>query len=282
MSNTAFIKLLSEYQKLGLEDMIGAELYNEILLSYHSTAIEGSSLTQDEVALLITDGITAAGKPLNDHLMVRDHHYAIKFALEQAKAKVPVTSSLLQNMSALVMKSTGSIVNTALGSYDVSRGDFRKSSVCAQGGKIYMDQAKVPTAVERICQGINYQINLLANPEETYELSFDAHLKLAEIHPFADGNGRVARLLMNFIIHRHNLPLVLLFKEDKAEYIKTLIASQDSGDVSFFRNFMFRQQIKHISSEICRFKQAFPEKYPETKQTEIALGFNVKPKKKKQ
>ena len=95
--------------------------------------------------------------------------------------------------------------------------------------------------------------------EDQLLLSFDAHFDLVSIHPFYDGNGRTSRLFMNFIQAYFNLPLALVFKEDKAEYFEALEATRDHEDLSFFRNFMCVQYQKYLKSIINNFRKSMKE-----------------------
>ncbi|MDR3059848.1 MAG: hypothetical protein LBU84_17140 [Prevotella sp.] len=138
-----FLKLL---ESLNLSDVLNYELINEALISHHSTAIEGSSLTVEETILLLTEGITAKGKPVVHHNMVTDHQAALEWILEQAKSKRDVTPEFIQKLSSLVLKTTGGIINAMAGSYDSSKGDFRKSNVYV-GPRYFLSYQKVEQAV---------------------------------------------------------------------------------------------------------------------------------------
>ena len=87
---------------------------------------------------------------------------------------------------------------------------------------------------------------------EQYELSFNAHLNLVTIHPWVDGNGRTARLLMNYIQFCYNLFPTKIFKEDREEYISALRLSQEDEVNQPFLDFMAGQLKKSISLEIER------------------------------
>ncbi len=89
---------------------------------------------------------------------------------------------------------------------------------------------------------------------EQYELSFNAHLNLVTIHPWVDGNGRTARLLMNYIQFCYNLFPTKIFKEDREEYISALRQSQEEETNLPFLGFMAGQLKKSLSLEIERFK----------------------------
>lgn len=251
--------LLKEFEQLKLKESVNFELMNEIFISHHSTAIEGSSLTEEESRLLIVDGITAKGKPLYDHNMVKDHFEALRFITEEAKKKRPVTPALIQETAARVMRTTGNVIHSAAGDYDSSKGDWRKSSVHV-GNRYFVNYQKVEREVKRLCEAINERIEQVHTPDEVYQLAFDAHFHLVSIHPFADGNGRTSRLLMNYILSYHRLPLATIFKEDKLEYYQALEASRpgdkDEPDLRPIREFMFVQQNKYLSLEVEKYKLA--------------------------
>ena len=88
---------------------------------------------------------------------------------------------------------------------------------------------------------------------EQYELSFNAHLNLVTIHPWVDGNGRTARLLMNYIQFGYHLFPTKIFKEDREEYILSLRQCQDKETNQPFLDFMVGQLKKSLSLEIEHF-----------------------------
>ncbi|MDR3218599.1 MAG: Fic family protein, partial [Dysgonamonadaceae bacterium] len=209
-----------------------------ILISHHSTAIEGSSLTEDETRLLLTEGITAKGKPINDHNMVKDHHAALLETIKMASKKEKFTPEMIRKISALVMKTTGGEINSIAGTYNSALGDWRKSMVYV-GTRYFSDYQKVPSQVKTLCDELNTKIDSVTTQIDVYNLSFDAHFGLVSIHPFADGNGRVSRLLMNYILAYHKLPLAVIFQEDKKEYFVALEESRKNDNIRFFYDFMY-------------------------------------------
>ena len=251
--------LLEQFYELKLKEAVNFELMNEIFISHHSTAIEGSSLTEEESRLLIVDGITAKGKPLYDHNMVKDHFGALRFIVEEARKKREITPVFIQEISAHVMLTTGSIIHSSAGDYDSSKGDWRKSSVHV-GDRYFVNYQKIEREVTRLCEILNQRIKQVQTPDSIYQLAFDAHFYLVSIHPFADGNGRTSRLLMNYILSYHQLPLATIFKEDKLEYYQALEASRpqddEDPDLCPIRDFMFAQQMKYLSMEIKKYRQA--------------------------
>ncbi|MBW6480592.1 MAG: Fic family protein [Bacteroidales bacterium] len=245
------IQLLEKYNKLDIQQAINWEKYNLYSIVHHSTSIEGASLTEIETQLLLDEGITAKGKPLLHHQMQKDHYNALLFVLDSAREKVPFAPDFLKQIAARVMKNTGSIHNTTMGSFDTSKGDFRLLNVYA-GETRFVDFSEVPELVEQFCSELNAATSQRLTKEEALILSFDAHFNLVSIHPFEDGNGRVSRLVMNYIQFYHSLPLCNVFKEDKAEYIKALVDTRESNDIEIFRSFMLSQYKKMLDAEISK------------------------------
>ncbi|MDR2556251.1 MAG: Fic family protein [Bacteroidales bacterium] len=269
-----FLRILNQYNDLGISDALNYEQMNEILISHHSTAIEGSSLTLEESRLLLSEGITAKGKPLEDHNMVKDHYQALRWAIEQAKQKADITPKFIQQMSARVMKNTGKEYSVAAGNFDSSKGDWRKISIFV-GARYFTSYQKIELEVTKLVDIINERNKAATSPVDVYDLAFDAHFGLVSIHPFADGNGRTSRLLMNYILAAHNLPLAVIFKEDRKDYFDALEASRSVEQINLvpFREFMYSQQIKFFKNEIILFEKG-------TKEIDIATAQTQCPRQK--
>jgi Fic family protein len=250
------LKLISEYQDLHLSKIIDFDKFNWYAIVHHSTTIEGSTLTEIETQLLLDEDLTPKGKPLDHSLMVRDHYQALKFVLDAADNKRPATEELIQQINAAVMKNTGITYETVFGRLDSSTGVFRKGSVRA-GSSYFPSYDKVPAMVNKLVSGINNKLEDTSIPMlDKLNLSFDAHFDLVSIHPFYDGNGRTSRLLMNYIQQVYGLPLAVVFKEDKQDYFEALVKTREAEDLNIFRDFMTAQYIKHLSTEISRYKES--------------------------
>ena len=117
-----------------------------------------------------------------------------------------------------------------------------------------MNYLKVPAKVDELCAILQEKQKKMGTLREQYELSFNAHLNLVTIHPWVDGNGRTARLLMNYIQFCYHLFPTKIFKEDREEYILSLRQCQDKETNQPFLSFMAGQLKKSLSLEIERFK----------------------------
>ncbi len=250
---TKLNNLRKTYLDLGIVDAIDYEKFSMISIVYNSTKIEGCSLDENDTRALIEKDITAKGKPLKDHLMVKDHYNAFLFLKDQARQKRKISTGLIQEVGGLVMKNTGGEFNTVLGSFDSSKGDLRLLQVFVDK-KYFPDYSKVPSLLSLLCQSVNSKLDQVEG-EEVLKLSADIHYNLVNIHPFADGNGRASRLLMNYIQMYHNEPLVKIFTEDRLAYIETLNKTEEENDPEIFREFICKQQIKFYKAEISKFKE---------------------------
>jgi Fic family protein len=249
------ILTIDKFNSLNLLDVLDFEKFNQYAITHHSTTIEGSTLTEVETRLLLDEGITPAGKPLLHSLMVQDHFKALQFIISEAKNERKITASFICEINAQVMKNTGSIYSTVFGEIDATKGMFRKENVSA-GNSYFVNYDKVEKLVINLCEKVNNKFANINSVEEKLNLSFDAHFELVSIHPFYDGNGRTSRLLMNYLQLIFNLPMAIVFKEDKAAYFEALQATRNNEDINIFRGFMYGQYVKYLQAEINKFKNA--------------------------
>lgn len=243
--------LREQYISQGIMDSVDYEKFCMISIVYHSSKIEGCSLSETDTRVLLENNRTAQGKPLTDHLMVKDHYQAFLRIKQDAINKRKLSIDFIQEINALVMKSTGALINTISGNFDTSRGDLRLAQVFVDK-KYFPDFTKVPKLLSDLVNNVNDRIDKVTH-DDILRLSADLHYNFVNIHPFGDGNGRTARLLMNYIQLFHNEPLIKIFTEDRAEYIDALNATEENENLDIFRDFICRQQIKFYESELDKF-----------------------------
>lgn len=248
------VPVIEQYQELNLHAIIDYDKFNQFSIVHHSTVIEGSTLTENETRLLLEEGLTPKGKPLVHSLMVKDHYEALQWVLKQADTAQPITTAFIQNVNAAVMKNTGSVYNTALGSVDTAKGEFRKGNVSA-GGNYFVNYSKVPALTETLAAQLAEKMAKTLTITEQIELSFASHFDLVTIHPFYDGNGRTSRLLMNYIQAVYKLPLAIVFKEDKSDYYTALQEARKQESLQPFYTFMYGQYSKYLLNEIAVYKK---------------------------
>ena len=257
------IQLLDEYKRLGIAEQIDYDKFYLYSLITHSTAIEGSTVTEIENQLLFDEGISAKGRSMQEQLMNLDLKKAYEESIRQAKARKDLSIDMLKGLSAIVMKNTGSTYNTLQGTFDSSKGDLRLVNVTAgAGGRSYMNFLKDPNRLADFCTNMNERRQALHQTEdiiEQYLLSFDAHYELVTIHPWVDGNGRMSRLIMNHIQFEYGLVPTKVNKDDKAEYIQALVDSREQDTTEPFREFMLKEHIKNLQHEIATYQESIEE-----------------------
>ena len=245
--------LRKDYLDLKLSHVIDYEKFSMISIVYNSTKIEGCSLTESDTKVLLENNITAKGKPLSDHLMVKDHFAAFQFIKKQSELKLDLSIPFIKNIAAHVMKNTGGEMSTISGEFDTSKGDLRLAQVYVDQ-KYFPDFKKVEGLLKKLVENINTRLKTVSG-NQVLELAADAHYNLVNIHPFGDGNGRTSRLIMNYIQMYHNEPLIKIFTEDRVEYIDALNLTEENEDISVFREFIGKQQIKYYKLEIEKYKK---------------------------
>ena len=246
-------QLVTRYRDLGIDSQIDYDKFYLYSLITHSTAIEGSTITELENQIMFDHGVSLKGKSIEEQSMNLDLKVAYEKAIEQAKQHKPITIDLLISLSALVMRNTGKEYNTALGNFSSARGELRLLNVTAGvGGRSYMNYSKVPTKLAEFCEILNSERAKAStmSVDELYLMSFDAHYNLVTIHPWADGNGRMARLVMNMLQFELGLIPTKILKEDKEEYIKALVATREDDNLDIFRGFMTSMMEQNLQNEI--------------------------------
>ncbi|MBO5795316.1 MAG: Fic family protein [Bacteroides sp.] len=255
-------KLLTQYRELGIDNQIDYNKFYLYSLITHSTAIEGSTITELENQIMFDHGVSLKGKSIEEQSMNLDLKKAYEKAITFAAQHTPITTEMLISLSALVMKNTGKEYKTALGDFSSARGELRLLNVTAGvGGRSYMNYSKVPSKLAAFCEQLNAQraIAHKLSIDERYQLSFDAHFHLVTIHPWADGNGRMARLVMNMLQFEFGLIPTKIIKEDKEEYIKALVSTREEDDLNIFRNFMTTMMEQNLKKEIANYQESIGE-----------------------
>ena len=206
MDFTELDSLLSElnnYRPLQ-EDEI-KRLRDDILVdyTYNSNAIEGNTLTLDETALVLKEGITIGEKPLKDHLEAIGHRDAFYYVEELVKDKIPISESVIRNIHALVLMNNRE-----------NRGIYRKVPVRVGSEYLPPQPWEVPIKMEQLVKEYNSDWTNLHIIEKTALF----HLSFESIHPFIDGNGRTGRLLLNLELMKNGYPVINIKFTDRRRY----------------------------------------------------------------
>ena len=249
---------LNAYLTSGVEDQVDYQKFYLYSIVTHSTAIEGSTVTEIENQLLFDEGIAVKGRSLTEQMMNVDLKDAYLYAFKIATENPIYTPQLLRQLSALVLRRTGSEYSTIAGQFDSSKGEFRLCNVSAGiGGRSYLAYNKVSRAVDGFCEWLNKEI---ANVDKTdiaacYHLSFEAHFRLVTIHPWVDGNGRTTRLVMNMIQRQLGLVPSIVRKEDKGEYIQSLVDSRENDNSTIAQDMMLRHHISNLKRRVLQYQE---------------------------
>ena len=250
------MRLLQQHKALGISDQIDFDKFYLYSIITHSTAIEGSTVTEVEAQLLFDEGITSSKRTMLEQQMNLDLKVAYDYGREWIKQHEPITVDWLVLLASKVMARTGSEYHSIDGDFSAAKGELRKLNVTAgTGGKSYLAYQKVPARLAAFCEELNQRRKAI-DPTDVaaiYDLSFWAHFELVTIHPWADGNGRTCRLLMNLLQWEFDVLPTKVLKEDKAEYIQALIDTRENENLNVFLNCMARHHCQHLQTDIDQF-----------------------------
>ncbi len=189
-----------------------------IEMNYNSNAIEGNTLTLRETMLVLQQGITIKGKPLKDHLEVKNQAKAIEYLYDivDSKKDIPLSEMLIRNLHNLIVQNIDG----------VEAGSYRAYDVRITGSKHTPPPAfDVPHRMRDLLKWYRENKNKL----DIITLATEFKHRFVFIHPFGDGNGRASRLILNIILMKAGYPIVVILKNDRAKYYKALQKADDGG-----------------------------------------------------
>lgn len=205
---------------------------------YHSNAIEGNSLTLGETLNLILDGLTAKGKPLRDHLEIRAHHELIVWLEDFARQKEQLTQVAIREMHArLLVEPYWSLAETPDGQptrKQIVPGRYKEqpNHVLTPTGEMHF--YALPEEVQPKMTDLMDWFAEQEGQLHPVELAARFHYDFVVIHPFDDGNGRMARILMNLVLLRAGYPPAVIRNEARAAYISSLNLANQTGELTDF------------------------------------------------
>ena len=266
------LKLLKQHKELGISEQIDYDKFYLYSIITHSTAIEGSTVTEVEAQLLFDEGITSSKRTMVEQMMNLDLKVAYEYGMQWIRKHEPITVEWLVTLASKVMARTGSEYHSPGGDFDASKGELRKLNVTAGiGGRSYMSYLKVPLMLQAFCEELNRRRSEIEPSDiaAVYELSFWAHFELVTIHPWADGNGRTCRLLMNLLQMEYGVLPTKVLKEDKAEYIQALIDTREEENMEIFLNCMSRLHCQHLRYDIDQYLKSVDAEMDSTTQKHL-------------
>lgn len=217
--NTRRTELLARYPNGPEADIAHYREWLRTELTYTSNAIEGSTLTDIETRMVLEDDAVIPNRSLREHLEARDHAIAWDYATDVLERKPKLDTDDLLSLHQRVLYST----NNSEG------GVFRRTGTRIAGSQtVFPNALKVPSLIDRLVEDINNR------PEDMHPVLRAAlvHLDFVKIHPFVDGNGRTARILMNTLLRRTGFVAIPIYPKDRLEYLNAIEqADQDEGAV---------------------------------------------------
>lgn len=171
---------------------------------YNSNAIEGNTLTLQETALILKEGITINEKPLKEHLEVIGHKDAFHYIEDLVKEKIELSEKVIKDIHSLVLMDKPQ-----------DRGRYRRIPVTILGAVHEPAQPDlIPVLMEELINEYNKEMR---NRHIIEKVSL-FHLKFESIHPFIDGNGRIGRLLLNLELMKEGYPSINIKFKDRRKY----------------------------------------------------------------
>lgn len=207
--------------------------------NYHSNAIEGNTLTLGETRNLILHGITAHGKPMRDHLDIEGHNDAVKAMEEAVRRKEALNGVFIRNLHSVLLKEPyemdaltedGRLTKRLItvGQYKTAPNNVRTSTGETH---YYTPPEQVGSEMTDL---IDWYRDREGRGEHPIVVAATFHYRFVRIHPFDDGNGRMARLLMNMILMRHGYTVAILARESREHYIQEIEDIAKTEDLSRF------------------------------------------------
>jgi Fic family protein len=197
----------------------------KVALTYTSNAIEGNTLSLAETAQIVEKQITVGGKSITEHLEALNHAQAVDFVkrVAQEKKRQHIQEADILAIHKIILQKIN----------DEWAGRFRAVPVRVVGSLVPCpNYVKVPALIDELLTFIH------SSNEHSATIASYAHLQLAAIHPFVDGNGRTARLLMNLLLLQEDYPLIIVDEKERTAYISA-IQKALQGEADNYYHFMY-------------------------------------------
>ena len=197
--------------------------------TYHTNGIEGNTMTLQETSFFLREGLTAKGKTLREHFEVINHGEAIDY-LQDAIRERDLSEGLIKSFHAMLfegVKSWSPGLGIVPGAYK-----SQDNHVLTPSGEIhyYTPAVQVPLKMEKLLEWFTVSLQTV----HPIRLAADFHHRFVAIHPFQDGNGRVGRLCMNFILMKAGYPPAIIRKEERLDYYLALEQADKGNKEPFF------------------------------------------------
>jgi Fic family protein len=229
-------KELDGYRPFSVELIHGLKQLFDVDLTYNSTAIEGNTFSFQETKILLLDGITIGGKSMREHLEIINHKEAIDYIEALSKKKTEnLTKTDIFNIHAIILQ----------GIDPKNAGKYREASVyvnLSDGKKhIFCDPLKI---VDEMDLYFNWLFS--TKNEHPVIIAAEAHTRFVSIHPFIDGNGRTARLIMNLILLQNGYVPSIIKNKERVKYLDAIENWQQNNNKKDFYEIMVQCEKESI------------------------------------
>lgn len=231
---------LDALRPVAAQSLSALEAWYDVELTYSSNAIEGSTLTRVETAVLLEKGLTVAGKPLKDHLDALGHRDAMGFVRTLASGSEPLRETDIREIHRIVL----------------ARSDPEEAGRYSRHQRMIAGSTLVLPSPVEIPPLMGDFLAWLRGAGTGYETAFEAHYRLVTIHPFTDGNGRTARLLMNLLLLRSGYPPCVIGPEHRITYLEALQSRQVGGDPAPWDSFMAERLDESLTHHVMLLERA--------------------------
>lgn len=239
----ALQKQIWSYQKDATKAHLWPTVQEKLRMEWvhHSNAIEGGTLSLGETIFFLQHGMTVEGKPFKDFLDARNHAQALDILYEYISEGRGISERLIKEINALLLHGIRSTPSLDQFGNRVEKpatpGEYKKlpNTVLQTDGSIheYVDPLQVPSEMQTLCKWVNENID----KQHPVIVGALAHYNMVRIHPFDDGNGRGARILMNTILIKKRFPPAIIAIEKRREYISAIVAA-DEEELTPFLTFI--------------------------------------------
>ena len=212
------------------------EYLDDILvrLAHHSSALEGNTITLAETISIILHNQVSSDRSidLREVYEIKNHEQAFHYLLEELENNAPLHLHTVKEVHALLMDRL---------QYD--RGQFKKADNAIIGADfLTASPQETPMLMQQWVDNLNYRLDTTISSQGKIAVIAESHIAFERIHPFADGNGRTGRMLMNYLLLLHDFPPLIINSKEKATYLRLLSSQDGNGFARFIENELTDEQ----------------------------------------
>ena len=183
-----------------------------VRMTYHSNAIEGNTLTLNEMAAIILDSTIPGSKSVREVFEVLNHKKAIDYIISELENEKKLDIYMIKNINKEILDRLNDNV-----------GNFKNNSNAIIGADFETSTpSQAPVLTKNWIENLNYRLELCKTDDEKLSEILNSHIEFERIHPFSDGNGRTGRLIMLYLCFQENISPFVIEKNDRALYMNYL------------------------------------------------------------